>query len=144
MALKPVPVEIVDQIRQKLGLEKFNRPHAILADAGDFGTVFTYLPLLPEEFKTLPLELQRHVYVVARNRYGLVGYVPKHFELPDKTPVVAIHAVYNAMGTLLDLGYQTDEKGPVRQVRHSVRRDKLLELAKKKKIPIKTVIRSHL
>ena len=143
MALKPVPVEIVDQIRQKLGLEKFNRPHAILADAGDFGTVFTYLPLLPEEFKVLPMELQRHVYVIGRNRYGLVGYVPKNFELPDKVPVFAVHAVYNAMGALLELGYQVEEKGTVHQVRHSVRRDKLLELAKKKKIPIKTVVRSH-
>lgn len=143
MALKPVPVEIVDQIRNKLGLEKFNRPHAILADAGDFGTVFTYLPLLPEEFKKLPVELQRHVYVIAANRYGLVGYVPKNFELPDKTPILAIHAVYNAMGTLLELGYQIEEKGPVFQVRHGVRRDKLMELAKKKKIPVKTVVRSH-
>ncbi|MFZ2960639.1 MAG: hypothetical protein WA705_27480 [Candidatus Ozemobacteraceae bacterium] len=142
MALTSVPLETVEKIRSSLGIEGFNRPHAILADAGDFGTVFTYLPLLPAEFKRLPIDLQRHVYVIGKDRYGIVGHVPKSFELPDKIPIIAVTAVYGEGGRLLELGYQTEERGTVHQVKNTVRRDKLLELAKKKKIPIKTTIRS--
>ncbi|MBF0499838.1 MAG: hypothetical protein HQM09_06885 [Candidatus Riflebacteria bacterium] len=143
MALTSVSMDIMEKIRSALGLEGFNRPHAILADAGDFGTVFTYMPLLPAEFRKLPADLQRHVYLIGKERYGLVGHVPKSFELSDKIPIVSITAVYGDGGTLLELGYRTDEKGPLYQVKHGLRREKLLELAKKKKIPIKTTIRSR-
>ncbi|MBF0546154.1 MAG: hypothetical protein HQM08_17040 [Candidatus Riflebacteria bacterium] len=143
MALQPVSTEIIDKIRQALGLDIFNRPHGILADPGDWGTVVTYLPLSSAEFKKLPLDLQRHVYVIGSGRYGLIGYVPKKFNLPPKTEIKAVSAVYDDFGRLIELTYKVDEKGPEYSVTESHRRDQLLETAKKKKISVKTVIRSR-
>jgi len=142
MALTAVPLDILERITKSLGMESLNRPHAVLVDPGDFGTVFTYLPLLAEEYQKLPPDLQKYVYVVSRNRYGLVGFVPKNFELPGKIPVVSITAVYGPGGGLAEMTYLAEGEAHHRPVCHSIRREKLLELAKKKKIPVKTVIRA--
>ncbi|MBF0410478.1 MAG: hypothetical protein HQM10_24245 [Candidatus Riflebacteria bacterium] len=143
MAILPVTFEILETIRKSLGLEVFNRPHGLLADPGDWGTVMTYIPLSATEFKKLGPELQRYVYLVGKGKYGLPGYVPKKFDLPPKVSLFSVSTVYDDFGRLLQVSYKTEEDGPEQFVNDSHRRDKLLETAKKKKIPVKIVIRSR-
>jgi len=144
MALKTIEPEILQQICEALGVKSFSRPYAILIDRGDLGTVFTYLPLFKNEYSALPLQLQKHVYCIDKGRYGLIGFVPKNFEPPDGGALTSVSTVYNDMGTLLELTYTTSEHEKPYVLENAHRRDKLLEFAKKKKIPLKTVLRSRI
>ncbi len=142
MAAKPLSNEIFDQIREALSLKDFARPWAVQLDDGDLGTVFTYIPLQPEEFKTLAPALQSYVYLIAKGRYGLVGHIPKSFEALEEGDITGVTVVYNLYHTIVEMSYMLDGHAHPFKVQHSMRRDKLLEYAKKKKISVKTVIRS--
>lgn len=142
MGVKPVSNEEFDQIREALSLKEFGRPWAVQLDDGDLGTVFTYIPLRPEEFKALGPTLQSHVYLIAKGRYGLVGHIPKSFEAPEEGVITGVTVVYNLYHTIVEMSYMLEGHQQPFRVYHSIRRDKLLEYAKKKKIPVKTVIRS--
>ncbi len=144
MSLEAIPQEVLERIREKLGLESFSRPFAVLIDPGDFGSVFTYLPLFREEFKKLPPDLQKYVYAIEKGRYGLVSFIPKSFEPFRGGNVTSIQTVINDSGAVAEMKYATDEGGDqLFEVKNHHRRDKLMELAKKKKIPQKSVIRSR-
>lgn len=142
MAAKPVSNEIFEQIRDALSLKDFARPWAVQLDDGDLGTVFTYIPLFSNEFKVLSPALQSHVYLIAKGRYGLVGHIPKSFEAVEEGDITSVTVVYNLYHTIVEMSYQLDGHQQPFRVYHTIRRDKLLEYAKKKKIPVKTVIRS--
>lgn len=142
MAAKPLSNEIFEQIREALSLKEFARPWAVLLDEGDLGTVFTYIPLLPDEFKALGPKLQSHVYLIAKGRYGLVGHIPKSFDPTEEGDIIGVSVVYNMYHTIVEMTYTLDGHARPFSVRHPMRREKLLEYAKKKKIPVKTVIRS--
>jgi len=145
MAIESLNIEILDQICKVLGVPSLNRPHALLADPGDFGTVLTYIPLFKSEFKKLPPELQKFVYVVGKEKYGLVAFVPKKFEIPGgDSKIVQVTEVYDDCGTLNELSYTLDDKDKTTyRVEHSLRRDLLQNWAKKKKIPVKKIIKSR-
>ncbi|OQA10158.1 MAG: hypothetical protein BWY66_00256 [bacterium ADurb.Bin374] len=142
MGAKPLTNEVFEQIREALSLKEFARPWAVQLDDGDLGTVFTYIPLSPEEFKTLGPTLQSYVYVIGKGRYGLVGHVPKSFDAAEEGDITGVTVVYNLYHTIVEMSYMLDGHQQPFRVYHTMRRDKLLEYAKKKKIPVKTVIRS--
>lgn len=142
MTIKPVPTETLEEIRTTLGLESFARPWAVMIDTGDFGTVFSYLPLSAEEYGNLPPKLQSHAYRIDKGRYGLVGFVPKGFQIPREGRVTSVSAEYSETGRILKLSYTIDTTDRVFCVENSVRRETLMEHSKKKKIPIRTVVRS--
>jgi hypothetical protein len=100
MAVKIVPSEIIEEIKNTLGLTRFCRPYAALIDPGDFGTVATYLPLFPAEYKKLPPNLQAHVYLIAPGQYGLISLLPRTFESPDGGKVTDVTTESNAWGNL--------------------------------------------
>lgn len=143
MALVPVSNEVIQEICKVLGVETLSRPHALLADSGDFGTVLTYVPLFPAEFTKLPVQLQRHVYVIGKGRYGLVAFVPKNFEIPKEEEMDFISEVYDEYGNLREMTYSFKGKNVIHRVENSLRREMLQALAKKKKFPIKKTIRSR-
>ena len=140
--MRPVSPELVQEMAQALGLPSLNRPHAAHVDPGDWGMVFMYIPLSGEEYGKLPARLKTAVYCFGRDRYGVVVHVPKSFELPAKDKVATISAVYDQMNNLKELAYTTEENPDTRRVQDSVRRDQLLEYAKKKKIPVNVQVRS--
>ncbi len=135
MAVKIVTTEIREEILQTLGLKKFSRPFAALIDSGDFGTVATYIPLFPGEYKTLPPNLQAHVYLIAPGQYGLISFLPRTFECPDGGKVTEVSTVHNVWGKMEKVSYKTDRGGEF-ITEHSIRQDKLLLYSKKKKLPI--------
>ncbi len=143
MGIITVTPQILEEVRQALKLPSFSRPYAVLLDPGDFGTVFTYLPLMEGEYEKLPLELKKVAYCIDKGRYGLIGYLPKSFETPRDGKVAAVSVTYNEFGTIVDLSYTLDQKPEtVYHVQHPLRREKLLQLAKKKKLPIRSAVRS--
>jgi hypothetical protein len=142
MALEPVTQEVFAEISRVLGLENLNRPHAAFIDPGDFGTIFSYIPIFKNEFKKLPIELQKHVYVIDKGRYGLAAFVPKTFFFAGDGEVVNVTEVYNLYGNLKELSYQVSDQTQVFHIEHPLRRELLQTLAKKKKIPVKKIIRS--
>ena len=113
-----------------------------MIDSGDFGTVFTYIPLFPGEYERLPLHLRRHAYCIDKGRYGLISFLPRSFELPRDGKVISISTVYNEMGNLKSLTYKTDLDETVYPVENTIRQEKLLVYAKKKKLPVRSLIRS--
>lgn len=135
MAVKTVSSEITNEILQTLGLTKFARPYAAMIDPGDFGSVATYIPLFPEEYKKLPPNLQAHVYLVAPGQYGLIAFLPRTFEAPDGGKPTEVATTHNVWGKMIKVAYKTDKGGEF-ETEHSIRRDKLLLYAKKKKLPI--------
>jgi hypothetical protein len=143
MALEPISNDVMAQICQTLGVTSLNRPHAAFIDPGDFGTVFTYLPLFVDEYKKLPPTLQRYVYVVSKGRYGLVAFVPKNFELPQEGEIDTITETYDEFGNLREMTYNLKESTTLYRLETSLRREKLQALAKKKKIHPKKIIRSR-
>ena len=144
MPLMPIDNEVLDKICRVLGVATFNRPHALLMDQGDFGTVFTYIPLFKKEYSQLPPELQKHVYLVGKSRYGLVAFVPKSFEIAKEDSITSITEVYDDYGNLREISYiLSSNTGCVRKVENSLRREMLQSYAKKKKVPIKKIIRSR-
>jgi len=140
MALKTVEQEHTKEILEALGLKSFTRPFAGLIDPGDFGTVGTYLPIYPDEYKKLPPNLQRHVYLIAPGRYGLICFLPRTFEAPDGGKVTEVSTVFNAWGKMIKVSYKTDKGGEF-ETEHTIRQDKLLLYAKNKKLPIKTSVK---
>lgn len=140
MAVKIVAREHINEILEALGLKSFSRPFAGLIDPGDFGTVATYMPLLQDEYRRLPPNLQRHVYLIGPGRYGLICFLPRIFEAPDGGKVTEVTTLYNAWGKLLKMSYKTD-KGSEFETEHSIRQDKLLAYAKNKKLPIGTSVK---
>lgn len=135
MALKTVAREHTTAILEALGLKSFTRPFAGLIDPGDFGTVGTYLPIFPDEYKKLPPNLQRHVYLIAPGRYGLICLLPRTFEAPDGGKVTEVSTVSNDWGKVVKVSYKTDKGGEF-ETEHTIRQDKLLVYAKNKKLPI--------
>ena len=105
MAVKIIPTEIVSEILQILGLKRFARPYAAMIDPGDFGTVSTYIPLFPQEYKQLPPNLQAHVYVVAPGQYGLISLLPRTFEAPDGGKATEVFTVHNVWGKMVKVSY---------------------------------------
>lgn len=140
MAVKTVAQEHIKEILDALGLKSFSRPFAGLIDSGDFGTVGTYLPLFPDEYKKLPPNLQRHVYLIGPGRYGLICFLPRTFEAPDGGKVTEAGTVFNAWGKILKVWYKTD-LGAEFTTEHSIRQDKLLNYAKNKKLPVSTSVK---
>ncbi|GAB4275140.1 MAG: hypothetical protein Kow0029_16050 [Candidatus Rifleibacteriota bacterium] len=140
MAVKTVSTEIIKEILQSLGLQKFGRPYAAMIDPGDFGTVATYIPIFPDEYKRLPPNLQAHVYLVSPGKYGLICFLPRTFEAPDGGKPVEVSTVYDAWGKMVKVAYKTDRGGEF-ETEHSIRRDKLLLYAKKKKLPISNSVK---
>ena len=143
MALEPVGLETLQKINQVLGVESLNRPHAVLVDPGDFGTVFTYVPLFPAEYKKLPPELQRYVYMIGKERYGLVAFIPKAFSIQGEEVVSSVSEVYDEFSNLREVTYVTSPSNRVHKVENNIRKEMLQAFAKKKKIPVKKVIRSR-
>lgn len=135
MAVKTVSSEIINEILQTLGLTRFSRPFAAMIDPGDFGSVATYIPLFPEEYKKLPPRLQAHVYLVAPGQYGLIAFLPRTFEAPDGGKPTEVATEHNVWGKMIRVAYKTDRGGDF-ETEHSIRRDKLLLYATKKKLPI--------
>lgn len=142
MGIITVNPQIVEEIRTSLDLPNFSRPYAVLLDGGDLGTVFTYLPLMAGEYEKLPVEQRKYAYCVDKGRYGLLGYLPKAFEPAREGKVVGVSVTYNEFGNVVDLSYTLDTFQTTFWVEHPLRRDKLLEHAKKKKIPVKSMVRS--
>ena len=140
MAVKIVARQHIDEILNALGLKSFSRPFAGLIDPGDFGTVATYLPLYPEEYKRLPPNLQQHVYLIAPGRYGLICFLHRIFEAPDGGKVTEIATVFNVWGKMVKVSYKTD-RGSEFETEHTIRQDKLLTYAKNKKLPISTSVK---
>ncbi len=140
MALKTVEHEHIKEILDALGLKSFTRPFAGLIDPGDFGTVGTYLPIYPDEYKKLPPNLQRHVYLITTGRYGLICFLPRTFEAPDGGKVTEVSTVFNAWGKMIKVSYKTDKGGEF-ETEHTIRQDKLLVYAKNKKLPVKTSVK---
>ncbi|MGM0599899.1 MAG: hypothetical protein ACQETH_08810 [Candidatus Rifleibacteriota bacterium] len=135
MAVKTVSPEIIEKILETLGLKRFSRPYAALIDQGDFGSVATYIPLFPDEYKKLPPNLQAHVYLIGPGQYGLICFLPRTFEAPDKGKPTEVTTTHNAWGKMVRVAYKTDRGGEF-ETEHSIRRDKLLAYAKRKKLPI--------
>ncbi|NLI79948.1 MAG: hypothetical protein GX442_26315 [Candidatus Riflebacteria bacterium] len=143
MGIVTVTPALVEEVRQALGLKTFSRPYAVLLDPGDFGTVFTYLPLMNGEYEKLPIPMRRYAYCIDKGRYGLIGYLPKGFETPREGKVATVTVTYNEFHTVVDLAYTLDESPDTTyHVQHPLRREKLLEHAKKKKIPTRSMVRS--
>ena len=140
MAVKTVSTEIIEEILQKLGLKKFSRPYAAMIDPGDFGSVATYIPLFPDEYKKLTPNLQAHVYLVAPGQYGLIAFLPRTFEAPDGGKTIEVSTTHNVWGKMIRVAYKTDRGGEF-ETEHSIRRDKLLLYAKKKKLPISNSVK---
>ncbi len=140
MALKTVAQEHITAILEALGLKSFTRPFAGLFDPGDFGTVGTYLPVFPDEYKKLPPNLQKHVYLVAPGRYGLICFLPRTFEAPDGGKVTEVSTIFNDWGKMVKVSYKTDKDGEF-ATEHTIRQDKLLVYAKNKKLPIYRSVR---
>ena len=140
MAVKIVPQEIISEILETLGLKTFARPFSALIDTGDFGTVATYLPLFPEEYEKLPPHLQAHVYLIGPKRYGLISFLPRTFEAADGGKATEVKTVYNAWGNVQSVSYKTDRDGEF-FIEHTIRQDKLLLYAKKKKLPISSSVK---
>ncbi|MDN5279463.1 MAG: hypothetical protein PWR01_3428 [Clostridiales bacterium] len=140
MAVKTVSTEIIDEILQTLGLKKFSRPYAAMIDPGDFGTVATYIPLFPDEYKKLPPNLQAHVYLVAPGQYGLICFLPRTFESPDGGKPTEVSTTHDVWGKMVRVAYKTDRGGEF-ETEHSIRRDRLLLYAKKKKLPISNSVK---
>lgn len=140
MALKTVAHEHTKEILEALGLKSFTRPFAGLIDSGDFGTVGTYLPIYPDEYKKLPPNLQRHVYLISPGRYGLICFLPRTFEAPDGGKVTEVATVFSAWGKMIRVAYKTDKGGEF-ETEHTIRQDKLLVYAKNKKLPINTSVK---
>ncbi|HAE37748.1 MAG TPA: hypothetical protein DCG57_03815 [Candidatus Riflebacteria bacterium] len=140
MALKTVAHEHTKEILEALGLKSFTRPFAGLIDSGDFGTVGTYVPIYPDEYKKLPPNLQRHVYLIAPGRYGLICFLPRTFEAPDGGKVAEVSTVFNAWGKMIKVAYKTDKGGEF-ETEHTIRQDKLLAYAKNKKLPVNTSVK---
>ncbi|RCK78331.1 MAG: hypothetical protein OZSIB_1573 [Candidatus Ozemobacter sibiricus] len=143
MAIITVTPQLLEDIRQALKLPSFSRPYAVLLDSGDLGTVFTYIPLLAGEYEKLPPELKKAAYCLDKGRYGLIGYLPKTFETPRDGNVAAVSVTYNEFGSIIDLSYTLDTAPEtVYHVEHPLRREKLLQYAKKKKLPLRSAVRS--
>lgn len=140
MAVKIVAREHITEILTALGLKAFARPFAGLIDPGDFGTVGTYLPLFPEEYRRLPPNLQRHVYLIGPGRYGLICFLPRIFEAQDGGKVTEVSTVFSAWGKMIKVSYKTD-LGSEFEIEHTIRQDKLLAYAKNKKLPINTSVK---
>mgnify|MGYP000848869778 CR=1 FL=1 len=140
MAVKTVAREHINEILSALGLKSFSRPFAGLIDPGDFGTVATYLPLYPDEYKRLPPKLQQHVYLIAPGLYGLICFLPRIFEAPDGGKVTEVATVYNSWGKMIKVSYKTD-RGEEFETQHTIRQDKLLAYAKNKKLPVSTSVK---
>ena len=51
MALEPIKQEVFTEISRVLGFQNLNRPHAAFIDPGDFGTIFSFIPIFKLEFK---------------------------------------------------------------------------------------------
>lgn len=129
---KAVERQYIDKILSTLSID---RPYAGLIDQGDFGTVGTYIPLYEQEYKKLPKDLQSYVYALAPKRYGIIAFLPRTFEAVDGGKVVSVETTSNAEGKLLKVKYKTDEGGTF-ETEHELRREKLLNYAKNKKLPI--------
>ncbi len=140
MAVKIVAREHINEILNALGLKSFSRPYAGLIDPGDFGTVATYLPLFPEEYRLLPPKLQQHVYLIGPGRYGLICFLPRIFETPDGGKVTEVSTLISAWGKMVKVSYKTD-RGSDFETEHTIRQDKLLVYAKNKKLPIYTSVK---
>lgn len=140
MAVKIVARQHIDEILSALDLKSFSRPFAGLIDPGDFGTVATYLPLYPEEYRRLPPNLQQHVYLIAPGRYGLICFLPRIFEAPDGGKVTEVATLFNVWGKMVKVSYKTD-RGSEFETEHTIRQDKLLTYAKNKKLPISTSVK---
>ncbi len=135
MAVKTVAKETFKEILQILGLARFSRPYAAMIDPGDFGSVATYIPLFPVEYRKLPPRLQAQVYLVSPGQYGLIAFLPRTFEAPDGGKPTEVSTTHNVWGKMVRVAYKTDRGGEF-ETEHSIRRDKLLLYAKKKKLPI--------
>jgi len=135
MAVKIVLAEIVEEIRETLGLKAFARPYAALIDPGDFGTVATYLPIFPDEYNKLPPNLQAQIYLIGEKRYGLISFLPRTFEAPDKGKVVEVTKFINAWEKVMKVVYKTDIGGEF-ETEHDIRREKLYKYVKNKKIKV--------
>ena len=129
---KAVERQYINEILSTLGID---RPYAGLIDQGDFGTVCTYIPLYEQEYKKLSKDLQSYVYVIAPKRYGILAFLPRTFEAVDGGKVVSVETTSNAEGKLLKVKYKTDQGGSF-ETEHELRREKLLNYAKNKKLPI--------
>lgn len=136
MALKIVDRQQIEEILAELNINSFSRPFAGLIDQGDFGTVATYIPLYAQEYKKLSPRLQSHVYLIAPGRYGLICFLPRIFEAPDGGKPISIEKQFNSWGKMIKLSYKTDKDGEF-EICHTIRQDKLLAYAKKKKLPEK-------
>lgn len=135
MAIKIVSSDILNEILQALGLSSFSRPYAAMIDPGDFCSVATYIPIFPDEYKKLPPNLQAHVYLVAPERYGLIVFLPRTFETPDGGKPVEVSITHDVWGKMTKVTYKTDKGGEF-ETEHTIRRDKLLAYAKRKKLQI--------
>lgn len=142
MAFKALTKEQLEEIRQHLGLESYNRPWAAMIDPGDRGTVFIYMLLAPAEYRQLSNRLQALVYKIGEGIYGVVGFVPRIFEPPRNGSVTAVKAEYNFFNQLRYLSYTLENSSKEYPVTHPVRQQMLLEFAAKKKIKIHTTIKS--
>jgi hypothetical protein len=142
MASLAISLDTLEEIRTALGLPSFSRPWAVVIDPGDFGTVFTYLPLASDEYQRLPPALQKHAYRIDAGRFGLVGFVPKVFEIPREGLLTGISVTYNPYGKIVRLGYITDQGSQEFRVEHPLRQEMLLAYAKKKKLPQKMKVSS--
>ena len=140
MAVKTVAREHIEEILSALDLKSFSRPFAGLIDPGDFGTVGTFLPLYPEEYKRLPPRLQQYVYLIGPGRYGLICFLPRIFEAPDGGKVTEVATVFNVWGKMIKVSYKTD-RGSEFETEHTIRQDKLLGYAKNKKLPVSTSVK---
>lgn len=143
MALKIVDRTHIEEILAELGLKSFSRPYAGLIDQGDFGTVGTYIPLYANEYSRLSPALQSQVYLIGTGRYGLICFLPRQFETPDGGKTISVNTQYNSWGKLLKVTYKTDRDGEF-ETSHTIRQDKLLTYAKKKKLPIIVSVKSNL
>ncbi|OIP28938.1 hypothetical protein AUK22_03615 [bacterium CG2_30_54_10] len=142
MGILVVNPQIVENICMSLKLKSLSRPYAVLLDEGDLGTVFTYLPLMDGEYEKLPLELRKYAYLLRKGKYCLIGYQPKIFEGARDGKVTSVSVTYNELSNIVALSYTLDTGETSFFVEHPLRRDKLLALAKKKKLPVKSMVKS--
>ena len=140
MAVKIVSKEILEEIRETLGLSYFARPFSGIIDPGDFGTVATYLPIFSDEYQKLPPRLQAHTYLVGEKRYGLISFLPRTFEAPDKGKVISVTKQINAWEKIIKVSYKTDIGGEF-ETEHDIRREKLYKYAKNKKLHINVSVK---
>jgi hypothetical protein len=75
------------------------------------------------------------VYLIAPGQYGLICFLPRTFEAPDKGKATEVSTEHNAWGKMVKVSYKTDRGGEF-ETKHSIRQDKLLVYAKNKKLPI--------